>query len=299
MYYKDTAGKMDVAQAVGATATNIGLANRFTYFRDSRTVDMMDRLHLDLCFQERLIPSDVGIRIRLVRNKDAFCLMSSQAQAAFKLQIVDCKLYVRKVKLSSSVFVAHAKALEMGNAKYPVDRVICKTFTVPTGNLDFSQENVFSGQLPTRIVVAMCDNDAFNGSYTKNPFNFKHYSMTQLKLFLDGQQQNVSPIDVDFTNHQHIRAYLSLFEGTGMLGRNEGLDITRSDYGAGYTIVVWDITPDMAERGHLNLNKEGTVRLDGKFSTALPNTINVIVYAEFETIIEIDRNKNVLSDYSS
>ena len=32
---------------------------------------------------------------------------------------------------------------------------------------------------------------------------------------------------------------------------------------------------------------------------ALPNTINVIAYAEFKNIIEIDRNRNVLFDYTN
>jgi hypothetical protein len=123
--------------------------------------------------------------------------------------------------------------------------------------------------------------------------------MTQLRLYLDGQPQTISPIEVDFANNQYIRGFLSIFSGTNKLGKDEGIDINRSEYAQGYTIVAWDLTPDMAERDHLNLNKEGTVRLDCKFRNALPVTINVIVYAEFESILELDRNKNVLCDYSS
>jgi hypothetical protein len=299
MYYKDTAGHMDVGNTSGANARNAGLVTRFGYFQGSRVIDMMDKLHLDLCFQERLIPSDVGIRLRLVRNKDAFCLMSAAAQPTYKIQIMDCKLYVRKVRLSPSVFVAHAKALDVGNAKYPINRVVCKTFNCPQGNLEFSQECLFSGQLPTRLLVSMVDTDSYNGTYAKNPYNFKHYEMTQLRLYLDGQPQTISPIEVDFANNQYIRGFLSIFSGTNKLGKDEGIDINRSEYAQGYTIVAWDLTPDMAERDHLNLNKEGTVRLDCKFRNALPVTINVIVYAEFESILELDRNKNVLCDYSS
>jgi hypothetical protein len=278
---------------------NAGLVSRSGFFRNSRVVDMLDKLHIDLCFQERFIPADVGFRIRLVRNKDAFCLMSNNVNATYKIQIVDCKLYVRKVRLSPSVFVAHAKALEIGNAKYPVNRVVCKTFTVPQGNLDFSQENLFSGVLPTRLVVGLVDNDAYNGTFPKNPYNFKNYNMTQLKLYLDGQQQNFNPIDMDFENNQYIRGFLSIYQGSGKLGKDEGIDINRDDFSRGFTLVAWDLTPDLAEHDHLNLTKEGTVRLDAKFRVALPNTINVIVYAEFESIIEIDRNKNILCDYSN
>jgi len=125
---------------------------------------MMGRIHSDIFFQEKYLPSDVNIRVRLIRNRDAFCLVSNAAQSGFKIKIVDCKLFVKKVKLSPSVFLAHAKAFENSNAKYPIRRVVCKTFTIPRGNLDYSQESLFSGQLPMRLVLACVDNDAFNGS---------------------------------------------------------------------------------------------------------------------------------------
>ena len=85
----------------------------------------------------------MGIRLRLVRSKNSFCLMSDVQQAAFKIKLHDVKLLIRKIKLSPSVFVAHAKALEIGHAKYPIKRVVCKTFTIPRGNLDFTLENLF------------------------------------------------------------------------------------------------------------------------------------------------------------
>ena len=213
---------------------------------------------------------------------------------------MECKLYVRKVKLSPSVFIAHAKALEVGNAKYPVRRIVCKTFTVPAGNLNFTQENVFAGQLPTRVVVGMVDNDAFNGVYDKNPFNFKHYDLTSLKLYLDGHEaHSIKPIEMNFATHQYINGYLSLFSGVGKLRRDEGNEISRDDYVSGYTLFAFDLSPDLSEDKYFQLVKEGSVRLDVKFTNALPNTINVIIYAVFESIIEIDSNRNVLFDYTN
>ena len=97
------------------------------------------------------------------------------------------------------------KAIEIGRAKYPIKRVVCKTFTIPRGKLDFSQENVFAGQLPTRLVIGMVDNDAYNGGYGKNPLNFKHYNLTQIKIYLDSQQQYVRPLEPNFTASQTIQ----------------------------------------------------------------------------------------------
>jgi hypothetical protein len=297
LYYKDEAGKMDDANSTDNNA-NSGLSERQRYFREGRS-DLIGRLHADLFYQQKYIPNDVTIRVRLVRNRDNFCLMSATPNENYKIHISECKIYARKVKLSPSVFVAHAKALENGNAKYPLRRVICKTFTVPRGNLDCSQENLFSGQLPTRLVIGCVDNDAFNGNYQKNPFNFKHFNMSQLKVYMDGQQQSIRPLELNFEHNQFITAYMSLFTGTGKQFMDEGNQIRREDYARGFTLFAFDLTPDLSEDDHFNLIREGSVRVDMKFGDALPNTINVIVYAEFENIIEIDRSRSVIFDYSN
>jgi len=94
--------------------------------------------------------NEVNARIKLIRSKDAFCLMGN---AHFKVRIMHASLFVRKVKLMPSIFVAHAKALERGTAKYPLRRVVCKSFTIPQDYRDVNHEKLFSGQLPTRIVI--------------------------------------------------------------------------------------------------------------------------------------------------
>ena len=298
MFIKDAAGSMEDGNPT-ADGANSGLKKRHAFFADGKNVDLLGRIHADIFYQQKFIPNDVTLRIRLIRNKNNFCLMYSTPNENYKINITDCKIYVRRVKVSPSVFTAHNKALQYGNAKYPIHRVICKTFTVPRGNLDSCQENLFSGQLPTRLVIGCVDNDAFNGNYEKNPFNFKHYNLSQLKVYLDGQQQNVRPLELDFANNQFVTAYMSLFTGTGRQFSDSGNSIERSDYSRGYTLYAFDLTPDLGQDDHFNLIKEGNVRVDMKFSVALPNTINVIVYAEFENIIEIDRTRNVIFDYSN
>jgi len=73
-------------------------------------------------------------------------------------------LYCRKVKPSDAVRLAHAKALQLGTAKYPLRRVEVKTFTTLQGNLTATKENLFLGQLPKRVAIGCTDNDAFNGT---------------------------------------------------------------------------------------------------------------------------------------
>ena len=82
----------------------------------------------------------------------------------------------------------------------------CKTFSVPAQSLDITQENVFLGQIPTRIVIGCVDNDAFNGRYIKNSFNFKHYNINRITVQVDGQGQPVKPLKCKFDERKIAQA---------------------------------------------------------------------------------------------
>lgn len=299
LFYKDDAGRMDSSDPfAGAGEVNLGLQKRASFVTRSRTVDLIGRLHADICFQPRYLLNEISMKIRLTRNRDSFCLMCAGAHT-YKVVIQNCSLLVRKVKLNPSVFLAHAKILESGNAIYPIHRTQIKTVSIARGFMSCSFEKIFSGQIPTRLVIALVDNDALNGSFTKNPYNFKHFSMSEISIFLDGQSHSLKPLTMNFVDNTYIRAYLSLFNGTSMTGFDSGNDITREDFAGGYAIYVFDLTPDLYSDESFNLIRQGSVRIDVKFRNALENTVSLLVYGEFENIIQISRDRSVVFDFAS
>jgi hypothetical protein len=64
-------------------------------------------------------------------------------------------------------------------------------------------------------------------------------------------------------------------------------------------LYAFDLTPDLSENDHFNLARQGTVHVDIKIANALPHTITVVACAEFENIIEINRNRNVIFDFNN
>ena len=64
--------------------------------------------------------NEVNVKVRLAGNKDWFCLVSGEANPYHKVKLISAVLLVRKVLLSPSVFLAHAKALESGLVMYPI-----------------------------------------------------------------------------------------------------------------------------------------------------------------------------------
>ena len=78
---------MDLAD----NAANDGLVKRRTLGSESRTFDMMGRLHADIFFQDRYMINEVGVKIKSTRSRDDFCLMGAMVG---KVQIVQASMFV-------------------------------------------------------------------------------------------------------------------------------------------------------------------------------------------------------------
>ena len=169
-------------------------------------------MHFDLAFQHKLIPSDVGLKIRLTPSKDAFCRIADGANPGFKVKIIDCRLLIKKIRISDSLYLAHARGFQHGNARFPIRRVAIKTYSISQGTQSHSQEAVSSGQLPNRVVLAFVENASMNGAYNENPFHFKHFNVTEVKLWVGGQcDLSVRPLEMNYETDQYIMPFLSMF----------------------------------------------------------------------------------------
>ena len=89
---------------------------------------------------------------------------------------------------------------------------------------------------------------------------------------MGGEQFPGKPLTPDFDSDLFLRSYMTL-------------------------LYAFDLTPDMTEGGHVDLIKHGTIRMEIHFKEALAQTVNVIVYAEYDNLIQIDRARNVITDF--
>ncbi len=103
----------------------------------------------------------------------------------------------------------------------------------------------------------------------------------------------------------------TLFSGTGKMNYNTGLDISRKDYPKGYTLYAFDLTPDMCGASpYFNTVQRGSLTVDITFADApsaqtfpsgvtAPTAIAMVCYGDFENVIQIDSERNVIYDMSS
>ncbi|XP_016843978.1 uncharacterized protein F54H12.2-like [Nasonia vitripennis] len=148
----DTADAMDAAPNLdrNADGANQCLINR--------------HLYCDVFNQPKFLINGVDVRVRLVRSKDTFCLNDWSDNGKFSVHIKKATLIVRRAKISPGILLAHANALAKTTAKYPLRRAEVKSFTLHSGILGDTLDNVILGQLPKRIILGFVKNKAFQFS---------------------------------------------------------------------------------------------------------------------------------------
>ncbi|GFV77970.1 uncharacterized protein F54H12.2 [Trichonephila clavipes] len=79
---------------------------------------------------------------------------------------------------------------------------------------------VILGQRPKKLFVGCVDNEAFHGAFSKSPYEFKHFNLNFIGVYVDGQPVPHNPLELDFSKDQYIRAYQTLFVGTHRMGQD-------------------------------------------------------------------------------
>lgn len=278
-------------------AANPGLTKRNEFTKDKKVVELYGNLHCDIFNQDKFLLNGVEVTVRLIKANAAFHLMGTTSA---NVEILDANLFIRKVKINPSILVAHARALSIATAKYPITRVDIKSITISKDVQSKSIDNLYLGQLPKRCILGFVRSEAYNGDLKYNPYNFQHFKHNFLALYIDSVQIPSKPLTPDFTNGLYTRSYHTLFSGSGIHFGDTGNEITISEYPNGYCLAAFDLTSDLSSHeAHWNIIRSGSLRLEVRFEKPLTETVTAIIYSEFDNLIEIDHNRNIITDYSS
>ena len=230
--------------------------------------------------------------MKLHRHKPELCLLSADTAPAYKIIIVDAILYVKKIELTPSVFNAINTVLNDKNAQYAITRTTPEVFTVPRGQQSQHIDNAFLGEIPKYIAVCMMDNDSYNGNYEKNPFNFQHYNLDSNRNISQWRRDPIQATETQLwwqTVCYCLQHFILRYRKTSWREK-----ITQRD--TRLLLQTWHhlklvITLIWKQREHWT-----SIWFSKVLSQLL---INVLVYAEYDNVIEIDSNRNVIKDWSN
>lgn len=288
LFYKDTAGKFNETDP--NKMENKGLVARHNRMKE--TMDIFGRLHIDLVNQPKLIPNNIDIRIKLERSKDSFALLANEDK--YQIFIKKAELQINKVQIAPSAIIGIEKELEKSVIKLPFRSVDVKIFTLSSGVLSTTISNAIIGQMPKRVTIALVANNAFNGNIKLNPFNFHHYNLSYISIMKDSVIIPPNPYTPDFESEMYARSFASLFDETGGYSYGKYPNIKYDEYGGGYSLFVFDLTPDKAaSENHTSINTISNLSIILKFKYQLPETVNLLCMTENRLNVEIDASRSI------
>ena len=293
---------------------NQGFASRHKFIENGNQFVLSGPIFSDVFMSDRLLLNMLNLKVVLNRSTNAFCLMDKNTGDNVikpKVKLTDVVLKIRKVKVDQTVSDATEIMLKQTPALYPIRRVECKVLTIP-GNLPtVRQDNIFSGIIPNSFVFGLVSVNASNGVYGKNPYNFEHFGVKTVTLTANGEEIPFKQLTLQYPGDasgkvdpatddevDFIQAYNTLFSGTGKMYANAGLDISREEYAGGYALYAFDLTPDMCNStDYFNAVQRGSLSVAINFKSH-DDPIAMVCYGDFENVIRIDSERNVICDIS-
>ena len=288
LYYKDTAGYFDNVDPIDGA--NFGLVQRFAWTKDGKSCDLEGPLFVDIMMQEKLLLNGIQVGLTLYPSANNFCLMTDGN--AYTVDITSAILKVCTHKPQSAVLLAHNNVLQKTPAIYDFTRSDIKVFSVPSGLFNYSIEDPFLGSVPTKLFVGLVPSEAFNGSYTRNPFNFQNFAVSYMAFFVDSESKPSVALRPNYKNMHYMNEYLTLFTGTGKLGKS-GNYIDRLEYPYGFCLYCFDLSTTHDD-DVVNMSKRGHTRLSIQFEEALSEPVSIILYAQSPATMQVTHERNII-----
>lgn len=286
----------DKAATTGAIT---GFQHRHEKTKDSKIFEVITKPASDLCQVKKLLPPDLTVTLKFTRASDSFVLNTSEADKdkKYKIKIIKCELEVRYMNLHPE---AHKKLMDQfatNYMQYKIQRCLIKTFVYAKGLKDLQILNAFNGTLPHQLAIVLVDADAFNGSHTKNPFQFSNNSINYFCIRENGVQIPPIAYQVDFTNDMYKRLYADFCRNIGVQDRDVGNLITLDAFKKNYCILTVNLDPD-CNAWRFHKQKTGIIDVDIRLSAELPNSTYIILFSYTDGILYLDHWRNATTNFA-
>ena len=94
----------------------------------------------------------------------------------------------------------------------------------------------------------------------------------------------------------YVICHTTLFPAMGTIYQEEENHIHRREYKKRYTLICFELSNLEENINYVNLRKPGIISLEVRFKKEFTETMNVVVYGDFENTIEIYKYRSVVID---
>ena len=297
-FEQDTPGSFEDVNKLQASNKNEGFKKRSELFCTDNYFHFSVKLRIDLANIDQFLQPGVQLRFEIERNSDAFALLSDVGdEVTFEFEMKDSTIEFDKM-ISTPDYLNHfEKNILEEPLIYSYDKSQIHYFPYPANVNDLSIYSMFhTDKLPSYLVFGLVDNDAFDGSVSKNPYNFKHFDLKEFYLLVNGISVPTQPVKLNITSMDYHQAYVNEFlDKLKLKNSNDSIGISANDWINGSFFWIVDLNVDKCCNFHEHNSKGGTIHLKLQTKTALPKTTRLIVYSTSRERMSIDHNTGKVS----
>ena len=242
------------------------------------------------------------IGIQMYFNSPNLFLNGVNVAGRLTHESVKVRMYLCQVRLNPSVYRELMTKMNANRTivAYPTVRSEIRTFNMQGNQQRYECNNLFQGRIPNRVIVGLVHSDAFNGNVARDPFCFQKFGVSNIRQLVRGEEYPYETLELVHNNStQDLRGYYRFLQATGCLRKHQGNMVRREDWGQGKncTLLVFaNAANGCLDSPVLNPKQSGELQIVLNFGAPPGNNITVILYGEFENLLEIDKNKAVLYD---
>ena len=292
MFVLDKATKFDVL-----TNDNTGFAARRKEAAVAGYKTLTGRLALDMADQGKYLPKNTGIRFVFTRSKPSFYMLQT-AGLGFQAYLKNARMTLRGVEVTPQVAKQNVINLEkLGPYNFDINRRKISQYTLNPGSGEYKVNSTDGIQIPERMIIGLVDKKAASGNDALNPYNFKAFDLTEFNLIVNDRKITY---EGDFKGGDVTGAFHKFFVETGLYTLEKDVGINRDLYKEGCTFFAFDLSPDRAieDIHRKNLIKSGNLQFHLKFKTDLTSSVAMIVFSQYDNLVNIDEVGNVTTDYT-
>lgn len=275
----------------------------------------------------------VGGRLEVYLNRPGFYMQSGAGNTTncnmnkYYLDIVSAELLVNVKTMNASLSANLEKHLSSTPQVYQTTRMDMRKIMMPAGQFSFTTDNIKQTLVaPDRVMLFLLPNHYIDAQYGTSALRMNNYIgeqvtwhpgdagrpgenrddvtkrayLTHVKMSLNNE--SLEPSEGGNTADELMRRKcMEFYQNQGMMDAESPVRISPASYADGKFVMLYDLTKSKraALAGPLRQEaKQGNLKLEMTFSKELPTNAFLMVMSEFHSSVTVDKNRNVVYQYS-
>ena len=256
--------------------------------------------HLEVFHTGKLLVPGIEIKMKFHFNSPSLFLNGVGLAGRLMEGDVKLRFHLCQLRLNDAIYrsLSEKRHNEGQVAAYPTVRSEIRTFSMQGNLVRFDIPNLFQNRIPDRLIVGLLDSRAFNGDVTRDPFCFQKFGLSSIRQIVKGEEYPYETLQLVHNNGTRDNlGYFRFLQASGAWCKKKGNMVELGDWGQAKncTLYMFDnVANGCADSQNLNPKQTGDLQLVLEFGAAPNTNITVLVYGEFENLLEIDKNGAVL-----